>query len=115
MPGLDIILRKFDIDHYSTQNKLEFKSCLSQDIDVDLCEVEDMFQSVYGFPADKLRDIINKIPFDLIGPKGGLSVTHPLLERMLQVDGISSAEYSTNDTWMDANSQDAYGLAVVPM
>jgi len=88
LPGLDVVLRKLGVTSYSSSHVLEFKSSLKQELEVDMTEVEDMFQNVYGFPADRLRQVMEEIPFDKIGEKGGLSAEHPLIEKMLIVDGM---------------------------
>ncbi len=93
LPGLDVLMEQFGVNSFSDSKQLEFKVHLKEDLPcIDEGEVEDHFQKVYGFTGDALREVLRAIPFASIADQGGLCVTHPILTRLAEIDGMVDPE-----------------------
>ncbi len=88
MPGLDVILSGLGVTHFSNSQRLEFQTTLNEEITVDQGEVESAFVALYGFNADELRSILRNLPFSTIPTEGGIVLSHPLLDRICEIDGM---------------------------
>ncbi len=97
LPGIDVLLSKLGVTSFSNHHKLEFKSTLSEPIEVDMTYVEEMFEDVYGTSGDSIRKIISEIDFSQINQDHGLTVSHPLLDLLATADNIIKPEVELRD------------------